>query len=60
MGVGILLYNRDYVLTKLCNKPVMCNMILELILKICHLKLIYQKESGLSMALKMHIKIRIT
>ena len=33
-------------------------MILELILKICLLKLIYEKESGFSMALTIRIKAK--
>ena len=34
------------------------NMTLELILKICQLKLIYEKESGFSMALKISMKAK--
>ena len=49
MGGGVLLYITD-------GSP--ANMILELILKICQLKLIYKKASGFLMAFTIHIKIK--
>ena len=55
MDGGLLLYIRDNLPTKLFKHD------LELILKICQLKLIYKKESGFSMALTIHINhLRIT
>ena len=51
MSIGLLVYIRDDI-----RDGNFWKMILEIILKICRLKLIYEKESDFSMALTISIK----
>ena len=53
MSIGLLVYIRDDI-----RDGNFWKMILEIILKICRLKLIYEKESDFSMALTISIKAK--
>ena len=53
MSIGLLVYIRDDI-----RDDNFWKMILEIILKICRLKLIYEKESDFSMALTISIKAK--
>ena len=52
VGGGLLLYIRDNIPTIFLKHDFETN------LKICQLKLIYERESGFSTALTIHIKIK--